>query len=154
MFWEISVIERHLIGLPAFGEDIFEQEKGLALVQYFDNYRNMEQNQISSDPLVRAASAFAALCSEQRLSVLQVLVRAGPRGLSIGELGKRSGVTGSTLTHHMRILAQADLVSQQKQGRSIICVGAAYPQVRALSEFLLTECCADASAQDQGHDHG
>ena len=43
--------------------------------------------------LTRAASAFAALGSEQRLSVLRTLVRAGPDGLSIGELGERTGVT-------------------------------------------------------------
>ncbi len=43
--------------------------------------------------LTEAATSFAALGSEQRLGVLKILVRAGPDGLSIGELGKRSGVT-------------------------------------------------------------
>lgn len=90
-----------------------------------------------------AASRFAALGSEQRLGVLRVLVRAGPGGLSIGELGERSGVTGSTLTHHMRILSQAGLVRQTRDGRRIICVGAAYEEVRKISDYLLAECCAD-----------
>ncbi|MCV3272246.1 ArsR/SmtB family transcription factor [Roseobacter sinensis] len=99
--------------------------------------------------LVVAAAQFAALGSEQRLSVLRVLVRAGPEGLSIGELGARSGVTGSTLTHHMKILASAGLVTQAKQGRSVICAAVAYDDVRALSEFLLNECCADSA-----HPHG
>ncbi|MEM6825722.1 MAG: metalloregulator ArsR/SmtB family transcription factor [Pseudomonadota bacterium] len=92
---------------------------------------------------VEAASTFAALGSEQRLAVLRALVRAGPDGLTIGVLGERSGVTGSTLTHHMRILSQAGLVNQARQGRKIICVGAAYERVRGLSDFLLSECCAD-----------
>lgn len=100
-----------------------------------------------------AASKFAALGSEQRLAVLQTLVRAGPEGLSIGALGARTGVTGSTLTHHLRILAAADLVQQHKQGRSTLCVGAAYEQVEALSTYLLTRCCADA-APGKEHDHG
>ncbi|MGH1447277.1 MAG: ArsR/SmtB family transcription factor [Cognatishimia sp.] len=99
-----------------------------------------------------AASTFAALGSEQRLAVLRTLVRAGNAGLTIGELGKRSDVTGSTLTHHMKILAQAGLVTQEKQGRSIICAAVAFNEVRALSEFLLQECCADAPNQE--HDHG
>ncbi|MDO6726188.1 metalloregulator ArsR/SmtB family transcription factor [Cognatishimia sp. 1_MG-2023] len=99
-----------------------------------------------------AASTFAALGSEQRLAVLRTLVRAGNAGLTIGELGKRSDVTGSTLTHHMKILAQAGLVTQEKQGRSIICAAVAFDEVRALSEFLLQECCADAPNQE--HDHG
>lgn len=95
--------------------------------------------------LTLAASSFAALGSEQRLGVLRTLVRAGPEGLSIGELGKRSGVTGSTLTHHVKLLAQAGLVDQQRQGRSIICAAVAYDTVKALSEFLLNECCADSA---------
>lgn len=114
----------------------------------------MKQNHFDPDPLVRAASAFAALGSEQRLGVLQTLVRAGPKGLSIGALGARSGVTGSTLTHHMRILTQAGLVSQQKQGRSIICVAATYAEVKALSEFLLNACCADEAVLQEDQDNG
>jgi len=110
----------------------------------------MEMNHTHSDPdfdLAQAASTFAALGSEQRLTVLRTLVRAGPEGLAIGELGTRTGVTGSTLTHHMKILAQAGLVQQRREGRSIICAAVAYEELRALSGFLLRECCADAGAQ-------
>lgn len=103
--------------------------------------------------LDQAASSFAALGSEQRLSVLRVLVRAGPEGLSIGELGERSGVTGSTLTHHMKFLSAAGLVRQMREGRRIICVGAAYERMQELSKFLLNECCADAVDGGTGH-HG
>lgn len=100
--------------------------------------------------LEQAASTFAALGSEQRLSVLRTLVRAGDDGLTIGVLGERSGVTGSTLTHHMKILTQAGLVRQAKQGRQIICAAVAYDEVRALSEFLLRECCADCEGDSDG----
>ncbi len=100
-----------------------------------------------------AASTFAALGSEQRLSVLRSLVRAGNDGLSIGDLGKRTGVTGSTLTHHMKIRAQAGLVTQEKQGRSIICAAVAYDAVRDLSTFLLKECCADELHGCKDHIH-
>ncbi len=99
--------------------------------------------------LTLAASRFAALGSEQRLGVLRCLVRAGPEGLSIGDLGERSGVTGSTLTHHVKLLAQAGLVVQTRQGRQIICAAVAYDTVEALSEFLLTACCADAEDTEQ-----
>ncbi len=102
--------------------------------------------------LTRAASTFAALGSEQRLAVLRTLVRAGSEGLSIGELGTRCGVTGSTLTHHMKILAQAGLVTQERQGRSIICAAVAFDELRDLSQFLLKECCADST--DGAHHHG
>ncbi len=103
--------------------------------------------------LSEAATTFAALGSEQRLHVLRILVRAGPEGLAIGELGKRSGITGSTLTHHMKLLSAAGLVDQVKDGRRIICIAAAFERMQVMSEFLLKECCAD-SAEGKGHDHG
>ena len=81
----------------------------------------MKMNDAESPDLTIAAARFAALGSEQRLLVLRTLVRAGPEGLSIGALGNRTGVTGSTLTHHLKLLAAAGLVQQQRQGRSTIC---------------------------------
>lgn len=98
-------------------------------------------------PLEVAASRFAALGSEQRLLVLHALVRAGREGLSIGELGERVGIHGSTLTHHVKILTAAGLVRQEKRGRSIICAAADYEVMEALSGFLLSECCADCSLE-------
>lgn len=113
----------------------------------------MKQHRPTTLSVEQAASTFAALGSEHRLGVLNTLVRAGPEGLSIGELGARSGVTGSTLTHHMKILAQAGLVSQARKGRSIICIAAAYSEMKALSAYLLSECCADrAETGEQEHD--
>lgn len=103
----------------------------------------MHNDQIAE--MSEAAAAFAALGSEQRLHVLRTLVRAGPEGLPIGELGRRTGVTGSTLTHHMKILAAAGVVEQVKQGRQIICIGVAFERMQELSAFLLKECCADSA---------
>lgn len=98
------------------------------------------------------ASAFSALGSEQRIAVLRALVRAGEDGLNIGALGDRTGVTGSTLTHHVKQLAQAGLVDQVKTGRVIQCA-VNYDRVRELSAFLLQECCADAPQSSEiSHD--
>jgi ArsR family transcriptional regulator, arsenate/arsenite/antimonite-responsive transcriptional repressor len=91
-----------------------------------------------------AAQAFAALGSEQRLAVLTTLVMAGPEGLMMGELGNRTGIAASTLTHHLRFLTQAGLVTQEKRGRAIYCAAAAYETVELLSRYLLLNCCADA----------
>ena len=103
----------------------------------------------------RAASTFAALGSEQRLMVLRALVRAGPDGLTMGVLGERTGVTGSTLTHHIRILVQAGLIRQEKRGRAMICAAVAFDRIEALSNYLLRECCADAGHHhDEGAGHG
>ncbi|WP_424972889.1 ArsR/SmtB family transcription factor [Dinoroseobacter sp. S76] len=99
---------------------------------------------------VDAAAAFAALGAPQRLGVLEMLVRAGPEGLPIGVLGERAGVTGSTLTHHVKTLIQAGVVTQTREGRIMRC-RVAYGRVEALSDYLLAQCCADIST-DQEHD--
>lgn len=112
----------------------------------------MKMKDTSPISIEDAAQAFAALGSEQRLGVLQTLVRAGPEGLSIGELGERCGVSGSTLTHHLRFLTHAGLVVQEKHGRSVICAAVAYDMAEALSSYLLQNCCADASETEHNHD--
>lgn len=99
-----------------------------------------------------AAQCFAALGSEQRLSVLQALVAAGPAGLSAGDLTGRTGIGGSTLTHHLRFLTQSGLVRQERRGRQIIS-RAHYARVEALSAYLLHNCCAAApTGTDHAHD--
>ncbi|MGR3290408.1 MAG: ArsR/SmtB family transcription factor [Paracoccaceae bacterium] len=113
----------------------------------------MKTNHRTETPLEDAALAFSALGSEQRLGVLRALVRAGLDGLSIGELGQATGITGATLTHHVKFLTHAKLVNQTKKGRSIICAAVAYETVQRLSEFLLSECCADAGPH-RHRDHG
>jgi DNA-binding transcriptional ArsR family regulator len=114
----------------------------------------MKNDSLPIPTLTLAAASFAALGSEQRLSVLRTLVRAGYEGLSIGDLGERTGVTGSTLTHHLKLLAAAGLVKQERQGRSTICAAVAYDEVQALANFLVTECCADAQNPCEDQDHG
>ena len=97
----------------------------------------MKHDSTDDIAIAEAASTFAALGSEQRLGVLRVLVRAGDKGLTIGELGERSGVTGSTLTHHMKILNAAGLVEQVRDGRKIICIAAAYERVKGPFRVLV-----------------
>ena len=105
----------------------------------------------------QAAQGFAAMGSEARLSVLQVLVRAGHAGLTIGEVQDRTGIAPSTLAHHLKFLAAAGLVDQQKSGRAVIN-RAAYGTLEHLAGYILNECCADSSAADvvpmKGQDHG
>lgn len=110
----------------------------------------MEMRQDTPE-LTHAAGAFAALGSEQRLSVLLTLVRAGPDGLRIGALGDRCGITGATLTHHLKLLAQSGLINQDRQGRAIVCT-ASYDSVQGLSDFLLRHCCADTCEGPTCHD--
>ena len=112
----------------------------------------MNDQQINQIELLDAARAFAALGSEQRLAVLRTLVRAGPEGLTVGGLRDRVGLPASTLTHHLKTLAEAGLVDQEKRGREIHCSSAAFERVESLSRFLMNECCADADGRSEKED--
>jgi ArsR family transcriptional regulator len=97
--------------------------------------------------LEEAAQGFAAAGSEPRLTVLLALVKAGGGGLSVGEIQERVGIPASTLAHHLKFLAAAGLVEQEKLGRTILN-RAAYDRVQALAEFLTHECCTQPGEAD------
>lgn len=94
-----------------------------------------------------AAQAFAALGSEPRLDVIRALVRAGPDGLTVGQLLERVGAAPSTLTHHLKFLAAAGLLTQERRGRTQIC-RADFDAVSALADFFERECCQEPAAGD------
>jgi DNA-binding transcriptional ArsR family regulator len=93
--------------------------------------------------LEEAAQGFAAVGSEPRLDVLLALVRAGPEGLSVGDIQERVDLPASTLAHHLRFLAAAGLIGQERQGR-VVRSRAAFPRIEALAAFLLRECCSES----------
>ena len=95
-----------------------------------------------------AAQGFAAMGSEARLQVLNCLIRAGQAGLTVGEIQTRTGIAPSTLAHHLKFLAGADLIRQTRQGRTVGC-RAEFDRLRLLAGFILTECCADAPQQTE-----
>lgn len=95
--------------------------------------------------LEEAAQGFAALGSEARLQVLLTLVRGGRAGLSVGDIQSRSGMPASTLAHHLKFLASAGLVLQEKDGRTVIN-RAQFDHLEALAGYILKECCADENS--------
>jgi DNA-binding transcriptional ArsR family regulator len=93
--------------------------------------------------LIDAAAQLEALGNPTRLNIFRTLVRAGESGLSVGRLQAKVGAAASTLSHHLQKLIQVELVSQERQGTTLIC-RANYEQMRALVAYLVDECCADA----------
>lgn len=67
-----------------------------------------------------AVSALSALAFETRLEAVQLLAEAGDEGLPAGELARRLNVAQNTLSDHLQTLARADLVTTERQSRSII----------------------------------
>ena len=88
----------------------------------------------------QALAAFAALAQEHRLRLVRALVRAGPEGLASGTLAEAVGVSAATVSHHLKELSRAGLVSSRRDGRSIL-YSAAYPVLADLIAFLMRDCC-------------
>jgi DNA-binding transcriptional ArsR family regulator len=88
-----------------------------------------------------AATALAALGHEARLRVFRLLVRAGPEGAAMGEIGRLLGIPPSTLAHHLGALVAAGLVLQEKRGRETRS-RADFAAMRTLLGYVEAECCA------------
>ena len=87
-----------------------------------------------------ALPALAALAHPTRLEAFRLLVRHEPEGLSTGELVDASGLTQSTFSTHLAVLAKAGLVKSAKQGRQQI-QRADIDTLRDLMLFLAKDCC-------------
>ncbi len=89
-----------------------------------------------------AAISFQAMGSDARLAVLRSLIRAGEAGLSVGDIQERTGIAASTLSHHIKVLAEAGVIHQHREGRTTL-THAAFDHLRELADFILLECCND-----------
>ena len=87
-----------------------------------------------------ALLALAALAHPTRLDAFRQLVQHEPEGLSTGQLVDLSGLTQSTFSTHLAVLAKAGLLQTEKRGRRFI-QRADIDALRALMLFLARYCC-------------
>ncbi|HAO24404.1 MULTISPECIES: helix-turn-helix transcriptional regulator [unclassified Methylophaga] len=90
-----------------------------------------------------AALSLAELGNSSRLAIFRYLVKAGHEGVPVGDIQRSLAIPGSTLSHHLTKMAHADLIIQDKKGRSICCKPN-FPHLEKLMDYLKEECC-------QGH---
>ena len=84
--------------------------------------------------------ALAALAQPIRLQVFRALVVTGPTGLTPGAMAEGLGVPQNTLSFHLKELAHAGLVTQERASRNII-YRAEYARMNALLAYLTDNCC-------------
>ena len=87
--------------------------------------------------------ALAALAHPLRLQVFRALVVVGPTGLTPGAITSGLGVPAATLSFHLKELAHAGLVTQERSGRNLI-YRAGFEQMNALLGYLTANCCQGA----------
>jgi ArsR family transcriptional regulator len=93
-----------------------------------------------------AITALAALAQETRLAIFRALVQAGSDGLSAGAIAEAVGAPASTLSFHLKELANAGLVKARQESR-FIYYSADYPAMSELVGFLTESCCQGAPAR-------
>jgi DNA-binding transcriptional ArsR family regulator len=89
---------------------------------------------------LEAVKALAALAQVHRLRIFRALVVAGPQGLTPGALAESLALPAATLSFHLKELATAGLVTQERASRNLI-YRAAYEQMNALLGYLTQNCC-------------
>lgn len=89
-------------------------------------------------------AALAALAQENRLDVFRLLVRAGPDGLSAGDVSASLSIAPSNLTFHFDRLREAGLVTVRREGRAMV-YSARFATMNSLLRYLTENCCEGLS---------
>jgi len=90
--------------------------------------------------LTQSVKKLGAIAHEGRLLLLRELIQAGSAGRAAGALAKVAGVGASTVSAQLLVLANADLVESERDGRSIV-YRANYSTLEGLLSFLMEDCC-------------
>jgi DNA-binding transcriptional ArsR family regulator len=88
----------------------------------------------------RYADMFAAMGTESRLRIMQLLLTAHPEGLVVGDIGSELDIPSSTLSHHLDKLKNEDLVRIRREG-TFLWYSANTDTLQELLGFLYAECC-------------
>ncbi len=87
-----------------------------------------------------AVEILSALAHEGRVTLVRLLIQAGPEGLGAGELAASAGLAATTASAQLLVLKNAGLVQSERRGRHIN-YAANYKQMTGLLQFLMKDCC-------------
>ena len=96
----------------------------------------------AQDPeqITRYADMLAAMGTEPRLRIMQLLLAAHPDGLIVGDIGGDLDIPNSTLSHHLDKLKHEELVNVRREG-TFLWYSANTEALQGLLGFLYAECC-------------
>ena len=99
----------------------------------------------SEEQIIRFADMFAAMGTESRLRIMQLLLSAHPDGMVVGEIQAELGISASNLSHHLDKLKNEGLVQVRREG-TYLHYSANTEALQALLSFLYAECCTRSKA--------
>ena len=94
----------------------------------------------SPSQIARYADMFSAMGTEARLRIMQLLMRAEPKGLVVGDIQSELDIPNSTLSHHLDKLKNEKLVTVRREG-TYLWYRANTDALKDLLGFLYAECC-------------
>jgi ArsR family transcriptional regulator len=97
-------------------------------------------DQASSEQITRYADMFAAMGTDSRLRIVQLLLSAHPDGMVAGEIQAELGISSSNLSHHLDKLKNEQLVQVAREG-TFLRYTANTEALQELLNFLYAECC-------------
>jgi DNA-binding transcriptional ArsR family regulator len=93
-----------------------------------------------------AVSALSALAHDSRLQVHRLLVQAGDDGLSAGAIAEHLNMPPSSLSFHLAHMQAAEMVTQRREGRSLIYT-VNFECMDALMAYLQENCCQGVTSR-------
>jgi DNA-binding transcriptional ArsR family regulator len=84
--------------------------------------------------------ALAALAQPHRLQIFRALVVTGAPGLTPAVMAEGLGVPAATLSFHLKELLNAELISQERNGRNLI-YRAQFANMNGVLAYLTQNCC-------------
>lgn len=88
-------------------------------------------------------TALAALAQPVRLKVFRALVVRGTQGLTPSVMAEGLDIPANTLSFHLKELAHAGLVTQERASRNIV-YRAAFDRMNGVLAYLTENCCQGA----------
>ncbi len=93
-----------------------------------------------AEQIAKYADMLAAMGTEPRLKIMQLLLTAHPDGLVVGDIGSELDIPSSTLSHHLEKLKHEELVQVRREG-TFLWYSANTSALEQLLGFLYAECC-------------
>jgi ArsR family transcriptional regulator, arsenate/arsenite/antimonite-responsive transcriptional repressor len=90
--------------------------------------------------VTKYADMFAAMGTEARLRIMQLLLSAHPEGMVVGDVQAELEIPNSTLSHHLDKLKNEGLVKVRREG-TFLRYTANTEALQELLQFLYAECC-------------
>ena len=94
----------------------------------------------NAEQVARYADMLAAMGTEPRLRIMQLLLSAHPDGLVVGDIQTELGIPNSTLSHHLEKLKNEGLVKVRRDS-TFLWYTANAEALQELLGFLYAECC-------------